>query len=68
MYCKVAYVVVVGTGCSRNVAGVNVLCSGYETRSDTLRSTVKQTASAVLKHTLGGSFHIIKNLRAPMRL
>lgn len=32
----------------KNVAGVNVLCSGYETSSDTLRSAVKKTASAVL--------------------
>jgi hypothetical protein len=48
MYCKVAYVVIVGTGCSINVAGVNVLCSGYETRSYTVRSTVEQTASTIL--------------------
>jgi len=48
MYCEVAYVIIVDTGCSGNVAGVNILCSGHDTRSDTLRSTVKQTVTAVL--------------------
>jgi hypothetical protein len=48
MYCKVAYVVIVGRGCSRNVVGVNVLCCGYETRSCAVRSTVEHTASTML--------------------
>jgi len=68
MYCKVAYVVIVGTGCSRNVAGVNVLCCGYETRSDAVKSTVEQNVLAVLNIHSADHSAYLKNLREPMRL